>query len=64
MYQNNVTMKKSVSCFVGGKQVACVARDDVPVVLLPRKNHQQKQYPVSVKVMYDNIICAKGRYAD
>lgn len=62
MYQNNVKNKKSVSLHIGGRQVAMCMRDDVEVVLKPRVNVQRKELPVRCKVMYDNIITAKGRY--
>lgn len=61
---HNVVMRKSTSHFYGGRQVACVAREDVPVIVLPRKNTKRKPLPVPVNVMYNHIICAKGRYAD
>lgn len=64
MQAYNVKQKQSVMCFLGGKRVACVARDDVPIVLKPRVNIPIKDKPVSLRVMFDAIVQAKGEYDD
>ena len=59
-----VVGKKSVSLYAGGKRIALCAREDVEIAVKPRINIPQKPRPVSVKVMFDSIIQAKGRYDD
>lgn len=62
MKLHNVTNAKSVSSFIGNKRIALCMRDDVEIPLKPRKNYKRKPLPVPVKVMWNNIITAKGRY--
>jgi hypothetical protein len=57
-----LTNKKSVSLFVNGQRRAMCMRDDFYIPPKKVLNVKRAARPVSIRVMYDNIITAKGRY--
>jgi len=53
--------KKSVSLFVNGQRRAMCMRDDFYIPPKPVLNVKRAERPVSIRVMYDNIITAKEK---